>query len=245
MRWRKYICQQAVSVKGAVMKQNNIEKMKEERGEIMLESSFILVSVIVLLLALLSISFMFYQQAMMTSVANEIAADIAKNYKYTNLDIAKNYKYTNLEMDIDPLTIDEVKGTGMFRMSFGMNKLEEEHKNRAETYANERIQKTSLGLNPKNIIVDCKITRSGIGRAYVKVTVSQETDFFLSGILDMVGVADKNSTFSATAYAECVDMMGYTSMVNFAEYVSKKLNVFNSVGNLYESVKKFKDELLK
>lgn len=209
------------------------EKIQEERGEIMLESSFILVSVIILLLVLLSISFMFYQQSMMSSAANEMAADIAKNYKFDDLDIGS-----------DSLTLDDVHGTKMFRMSFGMNSLKNVHENRAEDYANWRIPFTSLGLNPQNINVDCEITRSGIGRVYVKVTVSQKTDFFLSGILDMAGVADKSSLFSATAYAECVDLMGYTSMVNFAEYASNKLSIFNSIGGFYNSVKELVSKLL-
>lgn len=215
------------------MRQKITEKIEEEHGEVMLESSFILVSVIILLLALLSISFMFYQQAMMTSVANEIAADIAKNYKYADLDMGN-----------DSLTLNDVNGTGMFRMSFGRNSLENAHENRAEEYANWRIPFASLGLNPQNINADCEITRSGIGRAYVKVTVSQRTDFFLSGILDAAGVADKNSLFSATAYAECVDLMGYTSMVNFAEFASNKLSEFNSIGNFYNSVKDLVQKLL-
>lgn len=215
------------------MRKEITKKIEEERGEVMLESSFILVSVIILLLALLSISFMFYQQSMMNSVANEIAADIAKNYKFADLDMGSN-----------TLTLNDVNETGMFRMSFGMNGLENSHESRAEDYANWRISFTSLGLNPQNINVDCEITRSGIGRAYVKVTVSQKTDFFLSGILDMTGVASKESLFSSTAYAECVDLMGYTSMVNFTEYASNKLSIFESIGNFYVSVKNFVQTLL-
>lgn len=215
------------------MRQKPTAKIAEERGEVMLEASFLLVSVMVLLLALLSVSFLFYQQSMMNSAANEIAADIAKNFKFTDLDVGS-----------ESLTLDDVNSAKMFRMSFSLNSLENAHENRAEDYANWRVPFTSLGLNPQSIQVDCEITRSGIGRAYVKATVSQKTDFFLSGILDMAGVADENTLFSATAYAECVDLMGYTSMVNFAQYASGELSAFNSIGGFYNSVKNLIQKLL-
>ena len=54
------------------MKKTYNGRVLMEKGEIMLESTFILVAVIILLLVLLSISFMFYQQSVMTSVARAI-----------------------------------------------------------------------------------------------------------------------------------------------------------------------------
>ena len=125
-----------------------------QRGEVMLESSFILVSVIILLMALLSISFMFYQEAMMTSVANEIAADVAKNYKFTEMDIGDS-----------TISLDDANSVKMFRMSFGKNSLERAHEDRAEDYAEWRIGAATLGLDSEDIEVDCEVTSSGIGRA--------------------------------------------------------------------------------
>lgn len=209
---------------------------ENQRGEVMLESSFILVSVIILLMALLSISFMFYQEAMMTSVANEIAADVAKNYKFTEVEVGEN-----ISLDIYD---DEDKRVKMFRMNFGKGSLERAHEDRAEDYAEWRIGAATLGLDSEDIEVDCEVTSSGIGRAYVKVTVSQKSTFFLSEILGMVGIMDEDSMFSSTVYAECVDMMGYTSMVNFTEYGSRKLHVFKGIGDFYNSVKGFIQELL-
>ena len=169
----------------------------------------------------------------MTSVANEIAADVAKNYKFTEMDIGDS-----------TITLDDANSVKMFRMSFGKNSLERAHEDRAEDYAEWRIGAATLGLDSEDIEVDCEVTSSGIGRAYVKVTVSQKSTFFLSEILGMVGIMDENSMFSSTAYAECVDLMGYTSMVNFTEYGSRKLSIFNSIGGLYNSVKEFAQELL-
>ena len=80
-------------------------RWKNENGEIMLESSIVLVFVLLLLMALLSITFMFYQQAMLNTVAAEIAADVAKNLKYTNL-----------ERGNDEITLDNYDGVKMYRM---------------------------------------------------------------------------------------------------------------------------------
>ena len=64
------------------MKRANKAQMKEERGEIMLEASIIFVPILILLFVLLSLCFFYYQTAMMDSVANEVAADVAQNYKF-------------------------------------------------------------------------------------------------------------------------------------------------------------------
>ena len=209
------------------------EKIQDERGEVMLESAIVIVPVLILLMALLSISFMFYQQSVINSVANEIAADIAKNYKFTELDMGSN-----------SVTLSDVNNTNMFRMSFGQNNARHSHQDRAEDYVLWRAPLTSLGLHPHSADVECVIKRSGIGRAYVKVTVSQKSDFFLSGVLDMAGVADEDTLFTSTAYAECLDFMSYTSMVNFTEYASNRLSVFNSIGGFYDSVKNLVQKLM-
>ena len=204
----------------------------QQQGEIMLEAALIFVPILLLLLMLLSLSFFFYQTALMTSVANEIAADIGKNYKFTEL-----------EMGQDTITLDDVTEARMFRMNFGKgfgkNSMEGKHKKRGANYAKWRVGLTTLGLDAEDVTVECEIKGSGVGRAYVEVKVSQKTGFFLSEILDFLGITEKNTMFSCTAYAECVDLMAYTSMVNFVEYGSGRLEVLNinSDTNLYSSVK--------
>lgn len=206
-------------------------KKNKQSGEVMLEAAIILVPILIMLMVLLSLCFMFYQQAIMHTVASEIAADVAKNYKFTSLEMGKNKLGTAQEE------------LSMFRLTFGMNDLEEEHKIRSETYAKWRIALTSLGLNPGEPTVDCKINCSGIGRAYVKITVEQKTDFFLSDIMEFAGITEENTLFSATAYAECSDLTGYTSMVNLTEFAAERLSIFGGFGNLYESIKDLAQKL--
>lgn len=208
-------------------------KIAEERGEIMLEASIILVAVLILLMALLSITFMFYQQAVMTSVATEIAEDIAKNLKFTDLEIGAA-----------TLTAEEYEKTQMFRSNFGQGNLQDAKEALADTYSAERLALASFGLNEGTFDAEVDLKVSGIGRMYAVVTVSQPSEFFLSGVLDMLGIADKETMFSATAFAECTDMIGYSSMVNFTDYATQKLSVFEAFGDFYVSVKNFIQTLM-
>lgn len=215
------------------MKRNKVNVFKSQNGEVMIESAIVLVIILVLLMSLLSIAFLFYQQAMMNSVATEIAADVAKNYKFADVD-----------MGVSTLNSTNIEQSTMFRTSFGKNKLSTIKEEKAEEYANWRVNFSTLGDDPDDLDVDCEIFSGGIGRTYVEVKVSQKTDFFLSGVLEYAGIIQDGGLFSAVAYAECNDLIGYTSMVNFVQYGSNQLSAFNSVGNLYESVKKLATTLL-
>ena len=210
-----------------------LQNTRDQNGEVMIEASIILVSVMILLFALLSLTFMFYQESLMTSVANEVAAKVAKDYKYSSKD-----------MGTHTIGNGDVENVKMFRMTFAKGSMEELHAERAKSYAQARFRSATLGINEGELNVDCEVNSSGIGRAYVKVTVSQKADFFLSDFLVLAGILGDDCIFSSTAYAECVDLMGYTSMVNFTDFGCRKLAVFNSVGNLYTSVKGFIEELM-
>ncbi len=212
------------------MKEGLKKQAKDQCGEIMLESSFILVAVIVLLMVLLSLSFLFYQQTLMTTIATEIAADVAKNYKFSA---------GGLEIGEDDIVLDDVKSVKMFRSTFGSNKVLEGHTQRAKTYLTDRVGLSSLGLNSDNAELLCTAEKTGLGRVYIKVTVSQKTDFFLSGILEYSGIWDDGKVFAASAYAECLDLTAYTSVVNFNRYCCSALKAFSEIGELYNSIRDF------
>lgn len=217
------------------MKHAKTHFKRNDSGEVMLESSFILVAVILLLLALLSISFLFYQQAMMTSVANEVAAAVAKNHKFTMVSTDAN--------SVEPEQMKDVK---LYRYTFGKlgkNSVAKKHDALADTYASTRADLTGIGINAGDAAAVVEIKSTGIGRAYVKVTVSQKSDFFLSGILEFLGIYDE-SKFSAVAYAECSDMIAYASMVNLADYVGRSFSELEAFGDIYTNIKHIGDVLI-
>lgn len=216
------------------MKGKTNQKQNNQRGEVMLEAAMIMVPILILLMVLLSLSFLFYQQTMMATVASEIAADIGKNYKFTDFEVGDNTISTS---DVTDLRLCRTNILGKSSMQKDKDAV-------AETYAKWRVGLSSFGLNPGEPEVECKLDGTGIGRLVVKVTVSQKTDFFLSDVMEFAGVSKEKLTFSATAYAECSDLMSYTSMINFTEFISDRLSMFNSIGNLYGSMKDLLQNLL-
>lgn len=209
------------------------EIVKGQRGEVMLEASIILVAVLILLMALLSITFMFYQQALMTTIAVETADEIAKNLKFTDLKIGAN-----------TLKASDYQDVQMFRTNFGQFSLEDDKEDLAKKYVASRLKLASFGLNPGEVECSVDLKASGIGRMYAVVTVSQKTDFFLSGILDMLDITSEKTLFSTTVYAECTDLIGYTSMVNFTDYLTGKLGLLEPLGDLYGSLRNLAQNLM-
>ena len=221
------------------MRNKGYLKNDGQNGEIMLEASFVLVSVIIILMVMLSLSFMFYQMALTNSVANELATYIAENYKFD----------CNIRVDA-PLNTELITKTAyedskmrMYRTTFGLSKIEDDHSDRITYYAKERINLATLGINPGDVNVSCKLISHVAGRSYVEVTVAQETDFFLSGILDMVGISEESTLFSSVAYAECLDLTAYTSTVSFADYVFGEFKFGNDLVKIGSNIVKIMKSL--
>ena len=116
-------------------------ELNSDKGEVMLESSFILVSVIILLMALLSMCFLFYQQAMMTSIASEISSNVAKNYKYGGVAV-----------NAEKFTVSDVKGMKMYRTTFGSSKVVRLHEGKASEYGQSRANLQVLALIQKKFM---------------------------------------------------------------------------------------------
>ena len=112
----------------------------------------------------------------------------------------------------------------------------------ADKYGAERLELTTLGINSSDVNVTCQFVHTGIGRAYVKVTVTNQTDFFLSDLLEGVGIYDGNG-FSAVSYAECTDMTAYASTVNFSNYTAEVLSPISGIGKIYNNIKSIFDKL--
>lgn len=201
---------------------------KNESGEVMLESTIILFSVLILVMAMLSLCFLYYQEAMMESIAEEIAADVARNFKYAG---------ETRPIGSNTVTLDDLKAEPMYRMTFGFSKIANKHKDRVNAYLPRRLSITSLGFHSKAPEADCVVRLSSIGRAYVTVRVEQKTDFFLSGVLKYLDIWNDGDTFGATATAECVDISGYTSSVNFLEFLCNgPLKDAEGIARIYDDV---------
>lgn len=189
---------------------------EEDSGEIMLESTIIITIVLLLLIVMLSMGFVYYQKAMLTSVANEIASDIGANYKYlTQEDQALN----NMTFDDEDL-----KSLGKFRATFNIEKVKNSSIEKANDYIAYRVGLTNLGINRKEPQIDsAEISVDGVGRMHVKVKVSIETDFLFSNVLQYLDIIPDVPRFTAVGTAECLDVSAYYSYVDFVEHFTDKL----------------------
>lgn len=184
----------------------------KDNGEVMLESTIIMVFTLLILIAMLSVGFLFYQQAMINTVATDLASDIATSYKLTNQDIGNS--------EVNSNALNDVK---LYRTSVSMFSMKALHKQRAEEYLPERIQMSTLGISDKEpVLEDFNITIDNVGRMHVDVTISMECDILFSGALKYFGIIKDTPKFSASARAECLDITAYASHVKFLDYVSRK-----------------------
>lgn len=191
---------------------------RNENGEVMLESTLVMMFTLFILIAMISVGFLFYQQAVICTVASDIATDIAASYKLTNQDIGSSNITSN--------ALNDVK---LYRTSVAMCSMKAAHKQRAEEYLPVRIQLASLGILDKQpVLDDFEIQVDNVGRMHIDVSVSMECDILFSGALEYFGLIDSTPKFSASGRAECLDITAYASHVQFIDYVGNKLEGSNT-----------------
>lgn len=182
-----------------------------EDGEVMLESTLVMLLTTFVLIAMLSVGFLFYQQALINTVATDLANDIATSYKLPKQS-DKNTEESNALNDIK-----------LYRTSVAMFSMKAMHKKHAEEYLPKRIQLSTLGITEKEPQVeDFDIVIDNIGRMHVELTVSMECEILFGGALKYFGFFDSVPKFTATSRAECLDITAYASHVKFVDYVSRK-----------------------
>lgn len=192
---------------------------KDESGEVMIEASIIIGMTLIVLVAMIGLGFYLYQQSMIYSVANETAVKIAANYKYERLD------------KIDTYVVEPAYMEGLRKYRTYM-KLSDERK--AGNYVEKRSKATNFTGKAASI-EELTIYRDNIGRQRVKVTIAVDNDVVFRGLMEKIGLIKKNSKLYATAYAECVDLTGYSSQVNFVNYIGNAVNK-SKFGQIYNNI---------
>ena len=101
--------------------------LNDDSGEVMLESTIIFTITIFLLLALLSIGFIFYQKAMLNSVADEIASSVGATFKFKDSDLmereigsnelSSNQMYRYMFHRDDTLDAKKIKAKRVYRQT--------------------------------------------------------------------------------------------------------------------------------
>ena len=211
-----------------------MEKRTNDSGELMIESSIIISITMVVLVAMIGLGFYLYQKAMVNTVASETAVYIAKNYKYTTLN----------KLDDEIFNTSQMKNLKKYRAYFSLS-----NKNKTKEYVNRRSKVTSFG-NEMADIEKLEIKRDNIGRQRVELKISVNANIIFENVLVSIGLIDRNPKIYSTAYAECVDLTGYNSQVNFVNYLGNGIEkgrfgqIYNNVSTTIQNIKSIIDKLL-
>lgn len=202
---------------------------KEEKGAIILESTYcILISTIVMFF-LMSLSFYLYDQTLITIVANQTASEVAQTYKLRYVE------------DSSDLTAQDISGVGKYRYLFFNDSFETANRNKARSITNMRLADSSFAEEDGWADVTIETVKDDVGRRHYQVVVRQESHFLLGGLLSAFGINNIN-TLEATSYATSVDALSYVNTVKLTKYGCGKLSdnafvgMFDSAIQLLHSI---------
>jgi len=213
------------------MKKSSVIQL-DDSGEIMIESTIIVLLTTFVLIFLVSLGFLLYQKSLVATVANETVAEVTQMYRYGG---------TGMDKDITSKTemLDLIEMLPPYRYVFLGFLLENECGSRAEAYAINRLSQTSLATLDEEPTVTIQVDNSDLGRRHVSVTIEAKYSIFWGGALKAFGMEDTLNV-SATSYGECNDISSYYNTVRYAEYLGGKLDgvlePINAVIELFSTI---------
>lgn len=199
-------------------------KRENERGAIILESTYCILVSIFVLMFLISFGFFLYQKTIVTVVANEIAEEISQTYKLRNV------------QDSSSLSSSDISGIGKYRYLFFTKSFDSKNKAKAQNLADIRLTQTSLAKKEGNLSVDVNTVVDDIGRRHYEVTVRQKYSFLLGELLRVIGLQEVQ-TLEATAYVESVDVLNYINTVKVTKYGIDKITEYSDKSVVSASLK--------
>ncbi len=180
---------------------------QREDGAMMLDGMIAMLVTILVMVFLMSLGFLFYQQWIVSNVANDTASRVAQSYAYPNTDPVIGY--------IDVELMDHVS---LFR--YMGDDLETENAEKAENYAAWALQLSSLAYPVSPPQIDVQVLSDSLARRHIEVTVQAEYKIPLGGALKYFGLSD-TFTYEATGYGVCMDLLDYIHTVDTVKTLSE------------------------
>lgn len=204
---------------------------KEERGSMMIDGMIAMLITIMILVFLMSLGFLLYQQWMVSNVANDTATRLAQRYPYTSADIITGQT-----------ALEDMNGLPLYR--YLGSRLERENGARGESFALDTLAMAGLATPVRNPEIDVKECYDSLGRRHVEVHITAEYEVPLGGALQYFGM-DQTVTYQATGRAVCMDMLEYINSVEAVDSISTTLGadgaVDGAVDGLMTAVRKIID----
>lgn len=199
------------------LKRYLLKAAKNEDANVVIEASFVMSIAVVMVVVLINLGFIVYEQNLLESTANNTASNIAN--VYSSLCRDPEYGYVN---DVN------FYKTNLYR--YVTNTFNSSMDNKAirkgEWFSLYRIKKNRLIKDePKAVTIDVKRRPGSLLLNQVIVSITSEYSLPLTRIWG----GNNKMTFTATAKANCIDLLDYFDTVMMVEEdVIKKLDKFTS-----------------
>ncbi len=211
-----------------------MDKIKSEKGELMIESMIIVTLTIFLLVWILAVGFIYYQRNLVTTITNDAAAKIAATYNNVDSDIVMGY-----------ISSEDMAERPLYR-NFNNGALKDANETKAEAYVRYMIKRTNfLGTiaDPENdIVVTMDLVMDSAVRKHVVVTTQCTFKTPFGEALELFGM-DSKVTYEATGRADCTDIADYISTTDFAARLSggkvvksKVIDCLNSLVKVFNNI---------
>lgn len=189
----------------------------DQTGEVMIESVLVMIPTLFVLVFLMSLGFLLYQQWNVQYVADDIANKVSITYTY-------------LEVETVPGTLS--KGNLADRDSYryyGSNKEKYavEADERGQRYGEHLLRLTSFAPRTEDEKIKVETEEDSFARRHVFVTVKGTYKIPFGEGLEIFGI-DSTRTFYATSSAECVDLSDYLSTVAYGKNLESLLGIDSS-----------------
>ena len=205
--------------------------IKNENGEVMLESLIVYIVTIFLLFFIISIFEVLFQRWNVQTIANESATRIAQTYKLISADESTGYASKDQIIDIRE-----------YRYIWNNSELKDSAESRIIEYAGWRLSKTTFTKDVTDPQFDVVIKNDSLARRHVEVTITGEYAVPFGQALSYFGF-DSTTKYEVTAYADCVDIIDYINTVDFVgtqtslnQFGSNTIGLVNAVLKLFDNI---------
>lgn len=220
---------------------------KNQRGAIMVESLIVYMVTICLLFFILAVFSVLFQRWNLQTIANDTASRVAQMYRYMSYDEDRldlfsghtDVAYTaaqNRELK-DQNQKSQCFDLDVFQYMLNKDGLSDDAEEKAEEYARVRLANSTFTKEVREPEFTLKTVEDTLGRRHVEVQISGEYAVPFGKMLSYVGF-NSTTTYTVTAYADCLDLADYINSVDYVNSVS-------GLGFLKSDTIKAVDSLLK
>lgn len=195
--------------------------IRREKGEIMLEAILVMIPTLFVMIFLLSLGFLLYQKWNVQFLADEVASKVAVRYEYIEE-----------EMPGEKISLNDAQKTVLYKYLFQGDNIENKNQEKSLKYGTALSKKTSFGVGSGNETVEMECVEDSMARRHISVNVTGTYRIPFSEGLEILGM-EGTRTFTATSYAECVDITDYMNTVVFSRQVGE---ILFSSGNIYKMI---------